>query len=409
MLELNAIFGRTLFFMVLVLGIASHPSIERTQAWAWSPQDRLNSLPAPPRTSPTPGLNFPQNRENRNEQGNAGSTIPGIDGQDFLTPEEVRNSAVHDSTVRSVVHIATEAIQIDRFFGTESQESSSGSGSVLDLDGHILTNFHVIEGADRLTVTMFNGDQFEARLVGQDPPNDMAVLKIEAPRELLFPVRLGQSANLRVGQKVYAFGSPFGLERTMTVGIVSGLGRSVPSHNHRILKSMIQVDAALNQGNSGGPLIDSRGLLVGMNTAIATRTGENTGVGFAIPVDTIARVATLLIRDGRVVRPSLGIDTYIQAEDGLLIGKVLPGGPAEKAGLRGVQVVLRRSYFGTQRFVDFGSADRILAVEGKPVETVDDLMSVIETLQPGQTARLSILREGKAVPVSIVLGQDVES
>lgn len=409
MLKPNAIFGRTLFFMVLMLGIASRPSIERTHAWAWSPQDRLNSLPAPPRTGTTPGLNFPQNRENRNELGDSGSTIPGIDGQDFLTPEEVRNIAVHDSTVRSVVHIATEAIQIDRFFGTESQESSSGSGSVLDLDGHILTNFHVIEGADRLTVTMFNGDQFEARLVGQDPPNDMAVLKIEAPRELLFPVRLGQSANLRVGQKVYAFGSPFGLERTMTVGIVSGLGRSVPSHNHRILKSMIQVDAALNQGNSGGPLIDSRGLLVGMNTAIATRTGENTGVGFAIPVDTIARVATLLIRDGRVVRPSLGIDTYIQAEDGLLIGKVLPGGPAEKAGLRGVQVVLRRSYFGTQRFVDFGSADRILAVEGKPVETVDDLMSVIETLQPGQNARLSILREGKAVPVSIVLGQDVES
>ncbi len=409
MIELNAIFRRTLFFSVIVLGIASHPSIERTQAWACSPQDLLNSLPAPPRTGTTPGLNIPQNRENRNELGNAGSTIPAIDGQDFLTPEEVRNIAVHDSTVRSVVHIATEAIQIDRFFGTESQESSSGSGSVLDLDGHILTNFHVIEGADRLTVTMFNGDQFEARLVGQDPPNDMAVLKIEAPQELLFPVRLGQSANLRVGQKVYAFGSPFGLERTMTVGIVSGLGRSVPSHNHRILKSMIQVDAALNQGNSGGPLIDSRGLLVGMNTAIATRTGENTGVGFAIPVDTIARVATLLIRDGRVVRPSLGIDTYIQAEDGLLIGKVLPGGPAEKAGLCGVQVVLRRSYFGTQRFVDFGSADRILAVEGKPVETVDDLMSVIETLQPGQTARLSILREGKAVPVSIVLGQDIES
>ena len=332
----------------------------------------------------------------------------GLDGLDYLTEEERRNSAVHDSTVRSVVHIATEAIQIDRFFGTESQESSSGSGSILDNQGHILTNYHVIEGADRLTVTLFNGEQFEAKLVGQDPPNDMAVLKIDAPAELLAPVQIGQSSTLRVGQKVYAFGSPFGLERTMTVGIVSGLGRNVPSHNHRVLKSMIQVDAALNRGNSGGPLIDSRGLLVGMNTAIATRTGENTGVGFAIPADTIRRVAALLIRDGRVVRPSLGIAAYIQADDGLLIGQLVPDGPAERAGLRGVQVVRRRSYFGTQRFVDFASADRILAVEGKPVKTLDDLMSVIETLQPGQQARLSILREGQAVPVGITLGQDTD-
>jgi len=171
---------------------------------------------------------------------------------------------------------------------------------------------------------------------------------------------------------------------------------------------MIQVDAALNRGNSGGPLMDSRGLLVGMNTAIATRTGENTGVGFAIPVDTIGRVAALLIRDGRVVRPSLGISAYIQAEDGLLIGQVVPGGPAEKAGLRGVQVVMRRSYFGTQRFVDFNAADRLLAVEGQPVKNVDDLMSVIETLQPGQEARLTVLRGGEATGVPIVLGQDTD-
>ena len=194
----------------------------------------------------------------------------------------------------------------------------------------------------------------------------------------------------------------------MTVGVVSGLGRSVPSHNHRVLKSMIQVDAALNQGNSGGPLLDSRGMLVGMNTAIATNSGDNAGVGFAIPVDTIRRVAALLIRDGRVVRPSLGVAAYIQTENGLLIGQLIPGGPAETAGLRGIRIIRQRTYFGEQRSVDYDYADTILAVEGRPVKTLDDLMSVIETMQPGQTAKLSVLREGRAIPVSIVLGEDNE-
>ena len=390
-MTMNFMNFRFYVFMLVVcsaLGLTLQSLMEIVAAAAWEPQAPVEGgVLDPPRLA---------------------EPIVGIDGSEYLTEEERRNIAVHESSVRSVVHIATQAIQIDRFFGTESEEASSGSGVVLDQAGHVLTNFHVIEGADRLTVTLFNGAQYEATLVGQDPPNDMAVLRIDAPQELLFPVQLGQSSNLRVGQKVYAFGSPFGLERTMTVGVVSGLGRSVPTHSHRVLKSMIQVDAALNRGNSGGPLMDSRGLLVGMNTAIATRTGENTGVGFAIPVDTIGRVAALLIRDGRVVRPSLGISAYIQAEDGLLIGQVVPGGPAEKAGLRGVQVVMRRSYFGTQRFVDFNAADRILAVEGQPVKNVDDLMSVIETLQPGQEARLTVLRGGEATGVPIVLGQDTD-
>ena len=334
--------------------------------------------------------------------------LAALDGEAYLTPEERRNIAVYDNCYRSVVHIATQAFQIDRFFRTATSQEGSGSGSVLDSEGHILTNYHVIEGADRLSVTMFDGKQYEAELVGQDPPNDMAVIKIKAPEQSLFPVTMGQSLPLRVGQNVYAIGSPFGLERTMTVGVVSGLGRSVPSHNHRVLKSMIQVDAALNQGNSGGPLLDSRGMLVGMNTAIATNSGDNAGVGFAIPVDTIRRVAALLIRDGRVVRPSLGVAAYIQTENGLLIGQLIPGGPAETAGLRGIRIIRQRTYFGEQRSVDYDYADTILAVEGRPVKTLDDLMSVIETMQPGQTAKLSVLREGRAIPVSIVLGEDNE-
>ncbi len=334
--------------------------------------------------------------------------IVGVDGDEYLTPEEQRNIAVYENCYRSVVHISTQAVQIDRFFRKATQEEGSGSGSIIDAQGHILTNYHVIEGADRLNVTLFDGKQFEAKLVGQDPPNDMAVIKIEASEESLIPLQLGKSLPLRVGQKVYAIGSPFGLERSMTVGVVSSLGRNVPTHNHRVLKSMIQVDAALNQGNSGGPLLDSRGLLVGMNTAIATSTGENTGVGFAIPVDTIRRVATSLIRDGRVVRPSLGIAAYIQSDDGLVIGQLVPGGPAEQAGLRGVRIIRRRSYFGEQRQVDIGYADVILAVEGQPVKTLDDLMSVIERLKPSQLAKLTILRDGKAVPVEITLGDDAD-
>jgi S1-C subfamily serine protease len=330
----------------------------------------------------------------------------GADGEDYLTPEERRNIAVYENCYRSVVHISTQAVQIDRFFRTTTQEEGSGSGSIMDSTGHILTNFHVIDGADRLTVTLYNGKQYPAELVGQDPPNDMAILKIDAPEETLIPLQMGRSTGLRVGQRVYAIGSPFGLDRSMTVGVVSSLGRSVPSHNHRVLKGMIQVDAALNRGNSGGPLLDSRGLLIGMNTAIATATGENTGVGFAIPADTIRRVAAALIRDGRVVRPSLGIAAYIQSPDGLVVGQLVPGGPAEQAGLRGVRVIRRRTYFGEQRQVDIDYADVILAVEGKPVKSMDDLMSVIETMQPGQQARLTVRREGAAVPVLVTLGND---
>ena len=405
----------TVLLAASIAGVTAWQLSGDPPAWAQDGASNRNTV-----GTPIPGTrNFAAENPGQSGSGQKGLNIAAsapassdgnlaVDGDDYLTPEERRNIAVYEHCYRSVVHIATQAFQIDRFFRTATNQEGSGSGSVLDYDGHILTNYHVIEGADRLTVTMFDGQQFEATVVGQDPPNDMAILKINAPRAELFPLELGQSQPLRVGQNVYAIGSPFGLERTMTVGVVSGLGRSVPSHNHRILKSMIQVDAALNQGNSGGPLLDSRGLLVGMNTAIATRTGENTGVGFAIPVDTIRRVAALLIRDGRVVRPSLGVSAYIQTDNGLMVGQVVPDGPADLAGLRGVRVIRKRTYFGEQRTVDYNYADTILAVEGKPVKNLDDLMSVVETMDPGQQARLTVLREGAAVPVVIRLGEDAE-
>ncbi len=253
------------------------------------------------------------------------------------TPDEQVNINVYQRVNQSVVNITTRTL--DYSFMDVVPREGSGSGSVLDKEGHILTNFHVIEGAQQIRVTLANGTSYPAGLVGQDPSNDIAVLQIEAPAAELQPITWGDSAGLKVGQKILAIGNPFGLERTLTVGIISSLNRTLTSRNRRTIKNIIQIDAALNRGNSGGPLLDSQSRLVGMNTAIASSTGENTGVGFAIPVNTIKRVVPQLIEFGHVTRPSLGIARVYQREDGLVIAAVTPGGPAETAGLRGFRLV----------------------------------------------------------------------
>ena len=224
-----------------------------------------------------------------------------------FTSEEEINISVYQRCNPSVVNIRTVTLVADewRMFAVPSE--GAGSGWVLDEQGHIVTNHHVIENSRQIEVTLFNGHSAPARLVGTDPNTDVAVLKIDAPKEYLQPVTsFADSAALRVGQKVYAIGNPFGLERTMTVGIVSSLNRTLRSRNQRTMKSIIQIDAALNRGNSGGPLFDTSAKLIGMNTAIATLTGENTGVGFAVPVNTIRRVVEQLIKNGRVIRATIG-------------------------------------------------------------------------------------------------------
>ncbi|MCA9270764.1 MAG: trypsin-like peptidase domain-containing protein, partial [Planctomycetales bacterium] len=251
-----------------------------------------------------------------------------------MTPEERTNIFVYEKVNRSVVNITTVTVRADIFF-REVPSEGSGSGSVIDKAGHILTNDHVIDEARTIMVTLHDGNSYEAKLVGKDAVNDIAVLKIEAPPEALFPVEFGDSARLRVGQKIYAIGNPFGLERTMTTGIISSLNRSLPSRTGRIMKQIIQLDAALNRGNSGGPLLNSRGQLIGMNTAIASRTGENTGVGFAIGSNAVGRVVPQLIRNGRVIRPDIGITRVMETENGLLVATLAEKGPAEEAGVRG--------------------------------------------------------------------------
>ncbi len=326
-----------------------------------------------------------------------------------LTPDELVNVYVYENVNRSVVNITTRAGRLDTFFfSVESSAEGAGSGSILDREGHVLTNSHVIEGAREIQVTLFNGQTFPATLMGADTVYDIAVLKIDAPAEALHPVRWGSSNDLRVGQKVLAIGNPFGLERTMTVGIISSLNRSLPSRRSRMMKSIIQIDAALNQGNSGGPLLDSRGRLIGMNTAIASRTGENTGVGFAIPVNNIQRVVPQLIENGRVIRPDLGITRVYQVEQGLVIATLAPGGPAEQAGLRGFRLVRQQQRRGPfvyeETQIDRSTADLIIAVDGQRVRVADDLLSIVDQKRPGEETVLTVIREGREIQVAVILG-----
>ncbi|HEX7377973.1 MAG TPA: trypsin-like peptidase domain-containing protein [Pirellulales bacterium] len=323
---------------------------------------------------------------------------------DEFTPDERANITVYDHVNRSVVNINTKGVREGDFFFAETPTEGAGSGSVLDKKGHVLTNFHVIEDARLIEVTLFDGSAHAAKLVGSDAATDMAVLRIDAPAALLFPVVMGDSAHLKVGQRVFAIGNPFGLERTLTTGIISSLNRRLPGREGRLLKSLIQTDAAINPGNSGGPLLDSHGRLIGMTTAIASHTGENTGVGFAIPVSGITRVAPQLIEKGRVVRPDVGIAKVYETEGGLMIAEVEPGGPAEKAGLQGPRIYRRQRGPFMEYRIDRGAADTIVAVDGVKVTTADEFLTAVENKHPGDEVTLTVLRGGREMTVRLRLG-----
>lgn len=328
---------------------------------------------------------------------------------DGLTPEEKINIRIYEQTSRSVVNINTQTRQ--NFFFQEAIAQGAGSGSVLDKQGHILTNYHVVAGANDVEVILFNGNSYKAKVIGCDPVNDTAVLKISAPQDELFPITFGNSGRLKVGQKVYAIGNPFGLDFTLSTGVVSSLNRQLPSQNrYRTIKQVIQIDAAINPGNSGGPLLDSHGEMIGMNTAIASRGGGSDGVGFAIPANTLARIIPQLIQHGRVLRPNLGIEQVMQTKEGLLITRVQSDGPAALAGLAAPRVVTQRRQQGPYVYqyqtMDRNSAQIITGINGEKVTTADDLLSVVESYRAGETVKLTILQGGKERIVSIVLGTD---
>lgn len=329
-----------------------------------------------------------------------------MDGMDDLTPEERVNVAVYENCNRSVVNIKTEATNATLLL-LEVEQKGSGSGSVLDQQGHILTNYHVVEDAQKIQVTLYDSKDYPAKLLAKDASTDVAILKIDAPADSLFPVRFGDSTKLKVGQRIFAIGNPFGFERTLTTGIVSSLNRTLPSRTNRSIKSVIQIDAAINPGNSGGPLLDSHGRLIGMNTAIASKTGENSGIAFAIPSSVVGRVVPELISKGHVIRPDAGIDVARQTEKGLLIQSLVAGGPAEQAGLRGFKINKERKHQGPFSYdvqtVDPSAADLIVAVNGQKTVTADDFLSAIDGFHPGDEITITVIRDGRETDVRLRL------
>lgn len=320
-----------------------------------------------------------------------------------LTPEERVNVDVYQKVNRSVVNISTRGEAVQDLWGVSEESQGSGSGSVLDKAGHVLTNFHVIADARGIAVTLFDGTVREADVVGLDPDNDLAVLKIKAPDASLVPIEWGDSAALLVGMRVFAIGNPFGMERTFTAGLVSSLNRSMRSIGNRMVHGVIQTDAAINPGNSGGPLLNRRGEMIGVTTAIIGRAGQSAGIGLAIPANSVHRIVDELIRHGRVIRPYCGIESVYELERGLLVAKVAEGSPAERAGISGPKVVrLRQGPFVFQR-LDRSKADVILEVEGRRVRSLDELLTAIEARKPGDVITLGVSREGRRVDVKVRL------
>jgi S1-C subfamily serine protease len=324
----------------------------------------------------------------------------------LASPDEAINIAVYERCNKSVVNISTVTVVANSLiFGVVPGEGN-GSGSILDKQGHILTNNHVVNDARQIQVTLWNEEQYEAELVGADPINDIAVLKIKAPPEQLHPMTLGDSDQLKVGLRVFALGNPFGLFRTMSEGIISSLNRSLAVHENWEIKSIIQIDANINPGNSGGPLLDSQGRLIGMNTAIASKVQQSAGIGFAIPVNLVKRVVPELIDHGRVIRGDIGITHVTVTDQGLRIARLSPGGPAEKAGLRGPQAVRQRVGPFTRQMIDKTTADVITAIDGTKVTNASEFLAVIEGKKPGDVVELTVLRDGRQFKARVRLGSD---
>ncbi|MEK6533263.1 MAG: trypsin-like peptidase domain-containing protein, partial [Nitrospirota bacterium] len=309
--------------------------------------------------------------------------------------------AVFERATKSVVFIANTAIQRDIWsFDTMEVPQGSGSGFVWSKQGYIVTNFHVIYGADAIKVTLADRSEHQAKIVGADPDHDLAVLQIKVSESLMEPLAVGASHDLRVGQKVLAIGNPFGLDHTLTTGVVSALGRTIKSMSNRTIEGVIQTDAAINPGNSGGPLLDSSGRLIGVNTQIVSPSGAYAGIGFAVPVDTVNRIVPELIKHGKLIRPGLGVSLVPDSIakrwgiKGLVIGKVSRGGSADRAGLRGA----RETQAGR---IELG--DIVVAIDGKPVETIDDMMDVMEAHKVGDQVTLDIIRANKRQQISLTL------
>jgi putative serine protease PepD len=342
----------------------------------------------------------------------SGGSAPAPPADPQASEDERNNIDIYQRFSPGVVNISTTTLTYDFFFRPVPMESGTGSGAIIDQQGHIVTNFHVIEGARNLEVTLADKTKVQASVVGFDANNDLAVLKIQTSSPLI-PIPLGTSAGLQVGQKVLAIGNPYGLERTLTTGIISSLGRSIQARNGRLIEGVIQTDAAINPGNSGGPLLSSKGEIIGINTAIYSESGGSVGIGFAIPVDTVRRIVGDLISLGYVRRPYMGVvpgfafSDYpglaralriASADVGLMVVRVQPGSPAQRAGIRAAD---REVVVGNFRVPTGG--DVILAVEGRTMSSLQDLAAEIERHKPNDRITVRILRDGNQVDIPMVL------
>src|SRR5256885_3011802 len=327
-----------------------------------------------------------------------------------LTDEESINVRVYRQASPAVANILTKATEYD-FFMDPVPVEGAGSGFVIDTKGYILTNNHVVEGAQTIEVVLGDQSRYPAKVVGADPRNDVALIKIEPKKKPLVALSLGDSSSIQVGQKVLAIGNPFGFQSTLTTGVISAIGRTVQTSQTTFIDQAIQTDAAINRGNSGGPLINSHGEVIGINSAIYTPTGTTAGIGFAFPINTAQRIAHDLITDGRVHQAFLGVETIpinesfaealgLPAQEGLLVQTTTRGGPAAAAGIKGgdrvAQAGMRRFYIG---------GDVITAIDGQKVSSPLDVNLVLNRKRPGDTVNVSLFRGGKKMDVPVKLGE----
>ena len=326
------------------------------------------------------------------------------------TADEENNITVYRERNKGVVHITSIVVNYDRFL-RPVPSGGTGSGAVIDKKGHIITNNHVITNSQELEVTLYDGSKWKATLKGADPLSDLAVIVIDAPADRLYPIPMGDSSALAVGQKVLAIGNPFGLQGTLTTGIISSLGRSLQTEDGRTIENVIQTDAAINPGNSGGPLLNTAGEIIGINTAIFSPSGGNVGIGFAVPVSMVKKAAPELIAKGYVSHPYLGVQMYpifpefaeamgMKIDKGVAVASVGVGTPADQAGI-----------IGGNRQVRIGNTtvpvggDVIVEVNGKPVETPQEIVAMLSAKKVGDKVTMKLWREDNYRTIGVTLGE----
>lgn len=334
------------------------------------------------------------------------------------TLDEKQNISVYEKCSPAVVNINTQVTGVNWFLEPIVQDGGSGSGSIIDKRGYVLTNVHVIKGASKIYVSLSDGTQYEAKIIGQDADSDLAVIKFEPPKDTeLQTIAFGDSTKLKVGQKVIAIGNPYGFDRTMTTGIISALGRPLKdSSTNRIIRNMIQTDTAINPGNSGGPLLDTNGRMIGINTMIYSNSGSSAGIGFSVPAETAVRVASDLLKYGKVRRGTLEISVVqlnntiaeyarLDINRGLLVSRTTKGGNAEKAGvIQGTQGVR----YGYSNSIIYLGGDIITKIDNIEIATIADYYSALESKRPGDTVTITLHRNGKDREVQITLASPDE-